>query len=75
MENLTKMNKKDTEKALEIINDFKNRSNKDLLFVLNLLDEDFNLTKKSMIKLSEHLDKLENTYNVVLKEYQNRNNV
>lgn len=68
------MTKKDTEKALEIINDYKNKSNKDLVFVLNLLEEDFNLTKKSIFKLSEHLDKLENTYDVILKEYQNRTN-
>jgi len=69
------MTKKDTEKALEIINEYKSRSNKDLKFVLDLITEDFELTKNTLVKLSEHLDKLETTYNVILKEYQNRTNV
>jgi len=69
------MTKKDTEKALDIINEYKSRSNKDLKFVLDLINEDFELTKNTLVKLSEHLDKLETTYNVILKEYQNRTNV
>ena len=69
------MTKKDTDKALEIIKDYKSKSNKDLKFVMDLINEDFELTKKSLVKLSEHLDKLETTYNVILKEYQNRTNV
>jgi hypothetical protein len=69
------MTKKDTEKALEIINEYKSKSNKDLKFVLDLINEDFELTKNTLVKLSEHLDKLETTYNVILKEYQNRTNV
>jgi hypothetical protein len=68
------MIKKDTEKALDIINEYKSRSNKDLKFVLDLINEDFELTKNTLVKLSEHLDKLETTYNVILKEYQNRTN-
>ena len=69
------MKKKDTEKAIEIIKDYKSRSNKDLIFVLDLIKEDFELTKQSLVKLSEHLDKLEVTYEVILKEYNNRNYV
>jgi hypothetical protein len=69
------MTKKDTEKALEIINDYKSKSNKDLKFVMDLISEDFELTKNTLVKLTEHLDKLETTYNVILKEYQNRTNV
>jgi len=69
------MTKKDTEKALEIINEYKSKPNKDLKFVLDLINEDFELTKNTLVKLSEHLDKLETTYNVILKEYQNRTNV
>jgi hypothetical protein len=68
------MIKKDTEKALEIINDYKSKSNKDLKFVMDLISEDFELTKNTLVKLTEHLDKLETTYNVILKEYQNRTN-
>ena len=69
------MTKKDTDKAIEIMKDYKSKSNKDLKFVLDLINEDFELTKTSLLKLSEHLDKLETTYNVILKEYQTRTNV
>ena len=69
------MNKKDTEKALDIIKDYKSKSNKELVFVLDLVKEDFELTKSTIIKLTNHLDKLESTYNVILKEYETRTNV
>jgi hypothetical protein len=42
---------------------------------MDLISEDFELTKNTLVKLTEHLDKLETTYNVILKEYQNRTNV
>ena len=67
------MNKKDTEKALEIIKDYKSKSNKELIFVLDLVKEDFELTKSTIIKLTNHLDKLETTYNTILKEHNSRN--
>jgi len=69
------MKKEDIDRALEIIKDYKSRSNKDLIFVMDLVREDFELTKKSLIRLSNHLDKLENTYNLILKEFENRTNV
>ena len=34
---------------------------------------DFNNTKDHVIKLTNHLDKLEVTYNKILKEYKSRN--
>jgi len=64
--------KEESEKALKIIGDFKNQPNKELIFVLEFIKKDFEFTKNSLIKFSEHLDKLENTYNLILKEYQNR---
>lgn len=69
------MEKKDTEKAIEIIREYKSKPNKDLVFVMDLIKEDFELTKKTLLKLTEHLDKLETTYDVILKEYNNRTNV
>ena len=62
----------EAKKALEIIKDFKNRPNKDLVFVMDFITEDFELTKKSLIKLTEHIDKLEHSYNLILKEFNNR---
>jgi len=56
----------------EIIKDYKNRPNKDLIKALDLLSKEFDFTKNSLIKLSEHLDKVEHTYNTILKEYDGR---
>ena len=64
--------KQDAEKVLKIIKDYKSHSNKDLQFVMDFINEDFNLTKETVIKLTQHLDKLELTYNTIIKEYENR---
>jgi hypothetical protein len=61
------------EEVLEIIKDYKNRPNKDLIKALDLLAQDFDYTKSELLKLSKHLDKVEYTYNTLLKEYDGRN--
>jgi stage V sporulation protein SpoVS len=67
------MDKKESaEKVLKIVKDYKSHSNKDLMFVLDFISEDFENTKETLIKLTTHLDKLELTYNTILKEYENR---
>ncbi len=58
---------------LEIIAEHKSRSNKDLQIALEFIQKDFEVTKETLVKLSNHLDKLEITYNTLLKEYNNRN--
>ena len=58
---------------LQIIKEHKDRSNKDLKLAMDFIQEDFNITKESLIKLTHHLDKLENTYNIIHKEYTDRN--
>jgi hypothetical protein len=71
--NNDKMNKQESaEKVLKIIKDYKSQSNKDLIFAMDFIKEDFNNTKETLIKLTTHLDKLELTYNTILKEYENR---
>jgi hypothetical protein len=57
---------------LQIIKEHKDRSNKDLKLAMDFIQEDFNMTKESLIKLTHHLDKLENTYNIIHKEYTSR---
>lgn len=59
-------------KVVEIIKDYKSRSNKDLVIVLEFIKKDFEVTKENLIKLTDHLDKLEVTYNTILKEYESR---
>lgn len=72
MEKYRNMNNNSKE-ILEIIKDFKSKSNVDLIKAMDYITEDFELTKKSLINLTHHLDKLENTYNKLLSEYKTRN--
>jgi hypothetical protein len=73
MEKKYNMDKVESTKVIEIIKDYKSRSNKDLVLVLEFVKKDYELTKESLLKLTEHLDKLEITYNTILKEYESRN--
>jgi hypothetical protein len=59
--------------VLETIRDHKNKSNKDLVLALEFIKKEFDLTKENLLKLTNHIDKLELTYNVLLKEYEERN--
>lgn len=60
------------EKILSVIKEYKNSSNNELVVVMDVLQQDFERTKQALIEMSYHLDKLEKTYNLILKEYQNR---
>lgn len=62
-------------KVVEIIKDYKERPNKDLVLALEFVKKDFELTKENLIKLTNHLDKLEVTYTTLLKEYESRSMV
>ena len=67
------MDKKEkSEKVLQIIKEHKTSSNKDLILAMDYLLEDFEFTKKLVLKGTEQLDRLELTYNTILKEYQKR---
>lgn len=61
-----------SEEILQIISERKERSNNDLEVAMKFIKADFDYTKENLLKMSEHLDKLENTYNVLLKEYKIR---
>jgi hypothetical protein len=60
------------EKVVQIIKEYKSLPNKDLVYALDFLKEDFDRTKDNIINFTKHLDKVENSYNLILKEYQNR---
>jgi len=62
------------ERLQRIILDYKDLPNKDLEFALENLSSDFNQTKELLIKLTHHLDSLENNYNNILEEYKKRSN-
>jgi hypothetical protein len=60
------------EKIIEILSDYKNKSNKDITDAMNFLFDDFNKTKDLILKLTYHLDSTENSYNKLLEEINNR---
>ena len=69
------LNENDKEKIDKIISEYKTSSNKDLISAMTYLQEDFNETKELLINLTYRLDIIENTYNDILKEFQNRTNI
>ena len=71
MENRTKLS---PEKVLKILSEYKKTPNKDLIAVLDFLYEDFEKTKDLIIKLTNHLDTTENSYNKILEEINKRTN-
>ena len=58
--------------VIQIIKEHKTSSNKDLILAMDYIMEDFEFTKKLVLKGTEQLDRLELTYNTILKEYQKR---
>jgi len=62
----------DSEKILEILNDYKNKPNRELLDAVSFLYDDFYKTKDLILKLTKHLDSTENSYNKILEELNNR---
>jgi len=68
------LNREESEKVVNIIKDYKSSSNSELTFVMDFIQEDFKKTKESLFKLTNHLDKLESLYDLILTEYQKRNN-
>jgi hypothetical protein len=64
---------KSTEKILDIIKDYKNKSNKELETAMDFLKDNFETTKQIILKMTTHFDEVESLYNRILEEYQNRN--
>ena len=60
-------------KIKETIIEYKSSSNNDLKRAISVLSEEHEQTKELIIKLSYHLDAIENSYNKLVKEYKNRN--
>lgn len=62
----------DENKITKILLDYKASPNKDLLETMDFLQNDFEETKKNIIKLTHHLDSSEIIYNKILNEYKKR---
>ena len=55
----------DENKITKILLDYKTSPNKDLLETMDFLQNDFEETKKNIIKLTHHLDSSEIIYNKI----------
>jgi len=70
-DNMTKI---ELEGIISQKSNLKNLPNATLVEFMDKLTSDFEITKQTLISLTLHLDKVEDTYNFILKEYQNRVN-
>jgi hypothetical protein len=57
----------------EVVKDFKNIPNNKLEETMDKISGEFENTKNTILGLSFYLDKLEEMYNTLLKEYTDRN--
>lgn len=64
----------ESEEIKEILSNYKNKTNKSLVSVMDFLKEDFEKTKSLIIKLTHHLDNTEKEYNKIYDEYKKRMN-
>jgi hypothetical protein len=65
---------KNNENIIEFCKDIKNKSNSEIINVLDSLTEEFNETKNIVINLTYKLDEIEGAYSKILEEYNSRNN-
>lgn len=62
------------EEIIDILKNYKNKSNNDLKKAMDFLHNDFEETKKLLLKLVNHLDSSEKSYNKLLDEFNKRIN-
>lgn len=60
--------------VIDILKNYKNKSNKDLKTAMDYIHNDFEETKKLIFKLVNHLDDSEKSYNKLLDEFNKRLN-
>jgi hypothetical protein len=68
------MTKEELENIIAEQSNLKNLPNTKLVDFMDLVSNDFEITKQNIINLTIYLDKLEELYNNTLKEYQFREN-
>jgi hypothetical protein len=66
------MKKEELENIINQQSNLKDLPNSDLVSFMDLITEDFEITKENIVNLTYYLDKLEELYNLTLKEYQSR---
>jgi phage terminase Nu1 subunit (DNA packaging protein) len=66
------MTKEELNEIIDSQKDLKNIPNSTLISQMDLLTQDFDDTKEKIISMTYYLDKVEELYNNILSEYQNR---
>jgi hypothetical protein len=66
------MNKLELDNIITQVKNLKNSPNDTLVNSLNLLSEEFDKTKNNILELTYHLDKIEELYNIMIKEIESR---
>jgi hypothetical protein len=66
------MTKEELQEIIDSQKDLKNLPNSTLISHMDLLTQDFDDTKEKIISMTYYLDKVEELYNNILSEYQNR---
>lgn len=66
------MNKEELQEIIDSQKDLKNLPNNILISYMDSLSQDFDDTKEKIINFTYYLDKVEELYNNILNEYQNR---
>lgn len=62
----------DKDKIINIVENHKDKSNKDLLETRDILIKEYTKTKELIIDLTKHLDVIEDFYDIVNNEIKNR---
>jgi uncharacterized protein YbaP (TraB family) len=66
------MTKLELETIVSQLPNLKNLPNNVLINFMDLLTTDFEDTKKKLLELTYHLDSVEEYYNTIIKEFENR---
>ncbi len=67
------MERKEFENIIQTLGELKNLPNAKLVEMMDKLSIEFEVTKSNIINTTYHLDKVEDTYNRILKEFDSRN--
>jgi hypothetical protein len=73
LQKVDKMTQEEFKVLMEVAKDVKNVPNNRLEQTMDQLATEFETTKQNILGLSFYLDKIEELYNKILKEYQERN--
>jgi hypothetical protein len=68
------INKNEKDLINEVFKNLNESSNKDLRSCLDILNNEYEKTKETIISLTKHMDVVESTYNKIFKVYQKRLN-